>query len=157
MKILSEIIKKWWGVTTTCFTLVLLGFSLVGFSITPETNALLCSQIMWMFLFSALVGISSCICFVLKFSAVIKGTVRFVLCYISFVLSFLLGGAGKNYLDSQSANKVLTVMFASLIFIGIYVVVEVISFAVFSVKKHFASKKVVYHKQFDEVKSNSNQ
>lgn len=151
MKRIVNAVVKWFSRTTLCFTLVLIGMSLAGFATKPDSNAIYCSQVLYLFAFSALIGVSFCVSELVKKNAVICRTLQFVLCYISFVLTFYLGGAGKSFLENQSANKAFTVICTTLIFIGIYVVVAVIVWAYGAVIKKIAGKNEKYQKQFEEV------
>lgn len=155
MKIIPEFFNKWLKRSTLCFTLVMLGMSLAGFAVKPDSNALFCSQILYILLFSVLVGISFGAADFVKNNAVIRRAVQFVLSYVSFALTFYLGGAGKNYFENQSTNKAFTVICTTLIFIGIYVVAAFLVFAFAKAKESFANRNKKYEKQFDDVKNDN--
>ena len=151
MKNISDIASKWIFQTSLCFTLTVTAFALAGFALRPDANALFCSQLLYMLAFSALIGLTFSICSLFKGNAVIRRTFQFVLSYASFALTFFLGGAGKGYLDSQSSNKVFTVVCMSFIFIGVYFVIAALVCGFDAAKSAFWRRGEKYEKQFENI------
>ncbi len=146
MSRLNNIIKKWFYRTILCFTLVVTGFAIVGLSFNAM-NTLFCSQVLYLLLFSALIGVSFGVSDGIKTNSVLKASVQFVCSYLSFVLCFYVLEASKNF--AYTGNKILGIIATTLLFVGIYVV---ISFGVVMFRKIVSSRKSSkeqYENQFD--------
>lgn len=146
MQRLNDIMKKWFYRTILCFTLVVTGFAIVGLSY-GAMNTMFCSQILYLLLFSALIGVSFGVADGIKTNAVLKASVQFVCSYLSFVLCFYVLEASKNF--AYSNNKILGMIATTLLFVGIYVVVFAVVFAFKKVLTARKTAKLEYQNQFD--------
>jgi len=150
----KQFVKKWYHNALIMFTLLVLAFSLAGYSVNSD-NVMFASQLLQLFAFCVVaslgIGVSDCV----KNNNVIKHALRFVLVYTSFAVFFFALGAGKSFINNESGNKIFTIICLTLLFVGIYVVVAAVIFGFTAVKKAAANKKLEYKNQFDDVKNNA--
>ncbi len=154
MNIFKEIVKKWYYYALLMFTLLVLAFSLTGYSVNSD-NVMFASQLLQLFAFSVVASLCIATSDCVKNNNVIKQAVRFVLVYASFAVFFFALGAGRSFINNESGNKIFTVICMTLLFVGIYVVVAAVIFGFTAVKKAAANKKLEYKNQFDDVKNNT--
>lgn len=146
MSRLNDIIKKWFYRTILCFTLVVTGFSIIGLSY-GDMNTMYCSQILYLLLFSALIGVSFGVADGIKANSVLKASVQFVCSYLSFVLCFYVLEASKNF--KYSNNKILGIIATTLLFVGVYAVIAVGTAAFKKIINARKNAKKEYENQFD--------
>ncbi len=115
-----------------------------------ETPAVKSVLLLSCLLFSVLTALFVMLSKLIKNNSVIRNAVQFVLVYIGFVLSFLVGGA---YLDNTSSNKLFTIVVMSGFFVVAYVVVVAINSVYKSILKRVVQGQEEYKDMFSDVKS----
>lgn len=146
VEILTKLLKR----TTLCFTLLTFFFAVAGYAVKPDANAIMCSELLYMLLFSLMIGISFCICDFVKKNSVVRRALQFVLSYVSFALMFFVGGAGKTFIDNLSQNKAFTIICVSLVFIGVYVVIAALHIGFGALSNMLKNSKQKYVPQFNQ-------
>ena len=89
------------------FCLILVSLAAIGTMLNKD-NVVFCSQILWLALFSLLIAVTFSITdFLAKkdLAAVLVRAVHFVLSYLSFLATFVWGGAAESYFKSYRAYQ----------------------------------------------------
>ena len=130
---LAKAVSRWLTRYFAAFGLLVLSLSVAG-ALLNKDNILFCTQLLWLALFAALIACTFTVTDVLKTKAlgnVLLRTVHFVLCYLSFLATFVLGGGAQSYFKTNTAltNRIFMVVCMSFLFIGIYAFVSVVHWA----------------------------
>ena len=142
------------------FCLILLSLAAIGTMLNKD-NVVFCSQILWLALFSLLIAVTFSITdFLAKkdLAAVLVRAVHFVLSYLSFLATFVWGGAAESYFKSNTAltNRIFMVVCMSFLFIGVYAAAGVLRLAYLSFVRRKNQTPDEYHNIYSDLDTNSN-
>ena len=135
-------------------------FAAIGTMLNKD-NVVFCSQILWLALFSLLIAVTFSITdFLAKkdLAAVLVRAVHFVLSYLSFLATFVWGGAAESYFKSNTAltNRIFMVVCMSFLFIGVYAAAGVLRLAYLSFVRRKNQTPDEYHNIYSDLDTNSN-
>lgn len=142
------------------FCLILVSLAAIGTMLNKD-NVVFCSQILWLALFSLLIAVTFSITdFLAKkdLAAVLVRAVHFVLSYLSFLATFVWGGAAESYFKSNTAltNRIFMVVCMSFLFIGVYAAAGVLRLAYLSFVRRKNQTPDEYHNIYSGLDTNSN-
>lgn len=146
------------------FTGIVFCMALIGAALNTDTlnNTLICTQILWIALFSALIALVFSVTDFLAAKHVGMIAVRavhFVLSYIFFYLTFAVGGAAESYLKRGAAftNTVFQIICMSFLFVGVYAVIGFVRIGVTAIKHRLKKHDAPYEPLYSDLASDSEQ
>lgn len=146
--------------TSYVFTLIVLVFSLIGVLFTGsdvQISALPCAMLLWTILFSVFISLINIICNFVNIkikNSIIQRTLHFILSYIAFLIVYVFGGGASAYLsESAVTNTAFKIIVMTLIFVGIYVIINIIKIAFVTASKKIINNKNSYDKIYTEIDS----
>ena len=146
-----KVIAKFFSRAFCFFTIITVAVCIFGmcFNVTDLSSYLVFSFLA----FSGLLALSLTVSDFIKYSSVIRNTVKFVLSYASLVVVFFLGGPLANHVTVNSTNgKGFTILAVSLVFVVIYALIGVVVLVANLIKNKISNSNKEYEKQFDNQK-----
>ena len=109
------------------FGLLVLSMSAIGLLLNRD-HVMFCDQILWTGLFAFLVAaVFSATDFLVRknVNLVAVRAVHFILSYLAFLVTYVVGGAARSYFSANTAdtNRVFMIICMTFLFIGVYAVV----------------------------------
>ena len=140
------------------FGMIILALSAIGLMQNSD-YVMFCSQILWTALFALLIAFTFALTDFIaakNVNAVIVRAIHFVLSYLFFVLTYVVGGAAATYLTKSAAgtNRAFMIICMTFLFIGVYAVVGVVRIGVRAAVRHHANNKAPYTGIYTDKNSN---